>query len=374
MAAVIVGNGLTGIALSLAFTRHKIPFTYLETSAFFPFTNHILWVPASASLFFKKYGIWEEFLSKSVCLNEYQLLNGLGEKLQSVEHTQELIYAIRIQDLINLILKEVPQESVLKNQRIEFIKENIESVEVKTNSGIFSGDIVIGADGLHSVVRNKIFKSYTDFNYSGFSSWRGYSDFTIGSQYKNKFVEIWGQGTGFYFSEIPGGQVAWSLYRYTDQGGVDKFGDVRRKLMTYSEKLPNIAKQILAESQSSEITRIDLHLMEEFTSYVSRNIVLIGDAAHANFLSITLDIKETLKDITDLAELFSSDLDKGVSLQNFEKKRKAEIRESRSIFRKKQGKIATRGAIQSYFRDQVAKQKSQVQIEKDMEKIGEISF
>lgn len=69
-------------------------------------------------------------------------------------------YAIGRPALYDLLLKQIPSEKVFFGRRVTTFSDNGNKVEIKTTDGSsYEGDILVGADGAHSVVRQQIYET-----------------------------------------------------------------------------------------------------------------------------------------------------------------------------------------------------------------------
>jgi 2-polyprenyl-6-methoxyphenol hydroxylase-like FAD-dependent oxidoreductase len=78
------------------------------------------------------------------------------------------------------------------------------------------GDILIGADGLHSVIRASLFDQEKP-RYAGYTAWRGVTLF----ERKEKVFESWGSGRRFGFVPLTQGRVYWFATTNAPEGGAD---------------------------------------------------------------------------------------------------------------------------------------------------------
>jgi 2-polyprenyl-6-methoxyphenol hydroxylase-like FAD-dependent oxidoreductase len=62
-------------------------------------------------------------------------------------------------DLYNLLLSRVPAEKISLNKKVVDIEQNEQGVTIRTSDGeTYHGDILVGADGAYSAVRDKLFE------------------------------------------------------------------------------------------------------------------------------------------------------------------------------------------------------------------------
>ncbi|KAF9123109.1 hypothetical protein BGW39_009257 [Mortierella sp. 14UC] len=70
-------------------------------------------------------------------------------------------YVIARSTLYNLLLKQVPSHKIHFGKRVDTVLESNDKVTIKTTDGsTFEGDILVGADGAYSVVRQRIYEDH----------------------------------------------------------------------------------------------------------------------------------------------------------------------------------------------------------------------
>lgn len=121
-------------------------------------------------------------------------------------------------------------------------------------------DLVVGADGVHSRVRDALFDAKV--LKSGAIGWRGTVDVPVGAG-----GETWGRGVKFGLTPRADGRTNW--YAMTPPSGD----------LSAFEGWHDPIPRVLAEAR--DVLRHDLLRLAPLPSYVSGRVALLGDAAHA---------------------------------------------------------------------------------------------
>lgn len=145
-------------------------------------------------------------------------------------------------------------------------------------------DLVIGADGIHSVVRSALF-GQDDPKFTGLVSYRAVFAREKAKDIPNldSFTKWWGPNSDrqlvvfpllrgeevFVFATTP--QENWSEEGWTLPGDIEEL----RK--TYSDFHPEVRKLL---GCCTEVTRSALHVREPMEAWSKGNITILGDAAH----------------------------------------------------------------------------------------------
>lgn len=135
-------------------------------------------------------------------------------------------------------------------------------------------DVVVAADGVHSAVRSASFPA-AHLRDAGMVAFRGVAPIE-----SRDASETWGRGLIFGRAPFPGGGSNWYAGVRTELAGTrdDDPLDVLRAL--YRDWHPKV-HQILDSLTPEMVDRRRIEEMAPLKSFVSGNIVLVGDAAHA---------------------------------------------------------------------------------------------
>lgn len=151
------------------------------------------------------------------------------------------------------------------------------SLEFKNGEKIQSS-IVIGADGLNSVVRQNLFLNNNTIRNANQICWRGITQFNLPKQYQNELNEAWGASERFGFVQIAEGKVYWyalkSFNKNKDEFNVNKIED-------YYSKYNSVIKNIISSTKKEQINTAEISDLEPINDWYKENVCLIGDAAHA---------------------------------------------------------------------------------------------
>ncbi|KFH65425.1 hypothetical protein MVEG_08903 [Podila verticillata NRRL 6337] len=162
---LISGGGIGGLTLALLLLRGNIPFLVFEKARELkPLGSGMSMGPSVAALF-KQLGIWDEFVERS---KEYHTMRMYKEDLKLVntiaapwleEAAGCLNSIISRPQLYDLLINSLPRDRVLLGKRVLSFTQNQTNVIIECSDGSsYYGDILIGADGAYSAVRQQLFK------------------------------------------------------------------------------------------------------------------------------------------------------------------------------------------------------------------------
>ena len=197
-----------------------------------------------------------------------------------------------------------------------------EEVVARTADGTeHRGDLLIGADGLHSVVRAGV--AAASPRYAGYTSWRGVSPVTIEP---GRFTESWGIGERFGLVDVGGGRTYWfatknAAEREPDEPGGRK-AEVTRRFSGWHAPIA----AVVAAAPEDVILRNDVYFLDPLPRWSSGSIVLLGDAAHATTPGVGQGAAQAIEDAVVLAGCLASGRDLTGALRDYESVRRPRVK------------------------------------------------
>lgn len=166
-----------------------------------------------------------------------------------------------------------------------------------TNPRALAADLVVGADGVHSVVRRATWGERTASRLTPYLVVRG----LVGPDH-TAYGEHWGTGRLFGITPVPGGATNW-FCAYRSEMGPRRI-DVREALADARSRFADAApaiREVLAEATPEATLAQRLWVAPPLRSYARGRTVLIGDAAHAMTPNLGRGACEALVDAHVLA-------------------------------------------------------------------------
>lgn len=338
MRVLIVGGGIGGLALASFLEKSEIDYLLVERDKDWSRHGFSLGMWSNGRAMLQKLGVAERFDAAAVPYHRLSIHTFAGKALKTYDLSKFYVdfglgYShIARQDLHDWLLsgtleREVKMETTVSS--LTFSDVGVSAVFDNGESQVF--DLVVGADGAHSGIRNSYFEKDVE-KYIDWRVWYAVSK------------KRWGDGRTVSEYLQPGlflgvfDDFEKSLIIFCAAVKHEKFDVVQGR----KERLRNLfgdvgsVNRVLDELDDAEILPTDL-VEVQVGKWVKDRLVLIGDAAHAFEPFAGLGGSMALED----AYVLSTELLKvtrtyslATALAVFEQKRKPRVEEARHITRK----------------------------------------
>jgi 2-polyprenyl-6-methoxyphenol hydroxylase-like FAD-dependent oxidoreductase len=182
-------------------------------------------------------------------------------------------------ELVAALVAQLPDAVVQTGVTAREIRTDQGAVLLRTDRGDLRADLLVGADGIRSLVRRTVLPDAAEPHYAGYTSWRMLVPTPDGVE----AAETWGRG-GERFAIVPMAEGRCYCYATanlpagTGFGGPDgELAELRRRFGDWHDPIP----ALLAAVRPSDVLRNDIEALDPPRSYAAGRVALLGDAAHA---------------------------------------------------------------------------------------------
>ena len=308
----IIGAGIGGLTTALTLKQRGLNVNIFESSAEIKPVGAGIILANNAMQVFQKLGIQDKIEKAGNKISFMKITDDQLKPLSVVnlsEYEQKYSVSnisIHRGELQKILVNEIGFDNINLSKRLSKIEKNrLFKLTFEDNSTIES-KVVIGADGIKSVVRNQLFEKSTLRNQNQIC-WRGICETDLPQKYHNELNEAWGKGKRFGFVKISDKKVYW--YALANSKNVE-ISDVNLKEI-FSEFHSDILNILLA-TKKEQIIVSDIFDLKPIDKWQSENICLVGDAAHATTPNLGQGACQAIEDAYVLGKL----LDNGMPIEN----------------------------------------------------------
>ncbi|KAG0023641.1 hypothetical protein BGZ81_008050 [Podila clonocystis] len=162
---LIVGAGIGGLMLAFLLKKGGVPFLIIERASEVKPLGSGLTMGSNIKPLFNQLGIYEEFQTIGKLGVHVKLLNEdlTTQILVDFTERQKMCaaeeYIVARPDLCDLLLQQIPKEHILMDKKMVSFHQDARGVTIHCEDGTsYGGDVLVGADGTYSSVREKLYR------------------------------------------------------------------------------------------------------------------------------------------------------------------------------------------------------------------------
>ncbi len=299
----IIGAGIGGLTLGLHLKQAGNTFRIYEAAESIKPVGAGILLASNAMQIFKRLGMDQEILNSGQRITTIQISDAKGRPLSIMDMRPfEKKYgvsqvALHRAALQRLLADKIDPSSLFLGKKLFKVEEGpMSRLHFEDGSQDRFG-LLIGADGIHSVVR-KQFVGNQELRDSGQVCWRGVCTYPLGEAQRNRANEWWGRGKRFGWVAIDSERVYWYA--------VAKSVHLPRAMADLGDLFKEFGTQVSQFIQSSvpeEIHFTPLQDLRPLDRWHTEKISLLGDAAHATTPNMGQGACQAIEDAYVLGEL-----------------------------------------------------------------------
>ena len=310
---VIIGAGMGGLATGIALRRVGYQVEIYDRVSELR--------PAGAGISLWSNGV--KVLNRMGLGKAIAQIGGQMDRMQYHSHTGELLtdvslaplvqkvgqrpYPVARTDLQTMLLHEFGAEDVQLNCKCVEIEQTETSVTARFADGrTETGDVLIGADGTHSIVRDRVLGYATDRHYVGYVNWNGLVPISpdlapanscviyVGEHKRASLMPV-GDGRFYFFFDVP-----------LPKGSVSTPDQYREELRSFFKGWADPVQTLIDRLDPSRTNRVEIHDIEPLERFVRGRVALLGDAAHSTAPDLGQGGCQAIEDTEVLTRYLSS--------------------------------------------------------------------
>ena len=201
--------------------------------------------------------------------------------------------------LQQLLIEQLKSTEINLDHKLASIVKNKDGYDLTFENGKqIQSSIVLGADGLNSVVRQKFFPK-SNIRHANQICWRGIAAYELPTRFKKELNEAWGKSERFGFVQIAENKVYWYALKSFKK---DKEECSINDLHHYFNNHNSVIKDILHSTKKEQIYTSEIFDLQPTDTWYKENVCLIGDSAHATTPNMGQGACQAIEDAFVLSE------------------------------------------------------------------------
>ena len=321
--AIIIGGGIGGVTAAIALKQAGLDVTVYERAEVLREVGSglPLWTNALRTL--HVLGLTGELEKLGVQVSSMRVTTWKGDTLTDTKNDKHLktlgtiTIVVHRAELLALLLKTLGEDNVQLGMTCIGFSQDASGVTAQfANGQEVRGDVLIGADGIHSIIRTQLFGLIKP-KYVGYTCWRGLAHTA------RTGLETWAWGKGCQFGITPMSQerAYWFVQKYAPEGEEDKPGGRKDGILELFHDWHDPIPAVIKATAETDILRNDIYELQHLHEWSNGHATLLGDAAHAMTPNLGMGACQAIEDAVALAVCLKDTTNIAAALKNYEKRR-----------------------------------------------------
>ncbi len=331
---IVIGAGMAGLAAGIAMRQvgYEVEI-YEKTRKLRPAGAGIsLWSNGIKVL--NKLGLGKEVAAIGGQMNRMEYRNQEGEVLNDInllplmEEVGQRPYPVSRTDLQQMMLSAFGESDVTMGMRCVEVKQDRESATAIFEDGTTAtGDVVIGADGIHSAVREYLGGGKVEPRYAGYVNWNGIVEASPDLAESDVWVIYVGDGKRASMMPIGDNRFYFFMGCPKPQGTSTLPENIRAELKEIFTGWAQPVQNLIEKLDPEKVNRLEISDIDPLPSLVRGRIALVGDAGHATTPTLGQGGCQAMEDAEVLCRyLVTTNISVEDALKRYETERKERVK------------------------------------------------
>ncbi|MEL7072020.1 MAG: FAD-dependent urate hydroxylase HpxO [Cyanobacteria bacterium J06581_3] len=327
---IIIGAGIggltTGIALKQAGYEVSI---YERVSKLRPAGAGIsLWSNGVKVL--NRLGLGDEMAAIGGQMNRMEYRSHRDESLTNIDlrplfgTVGQRPYPVARTDLQEMLLAAFGPKNVHLSMKCTAVEQTEENATAIFEDGSrVTGDLIVAADGIHSIIRAHILGKSLSLRYAGYVNWNGLVPTDPALCEADNWVLYVGEGKRASMMPVGGDRFYYFFGVPVPIGSSTELEDRRKELASYFAGWPQPVQTLIKTLDPTESNRLEISDIDPPERLVKGRIALLGDAAHATTPTLGQGGCQAMEDALVLSQfLMTTNISVADALKRYEQVRK----------------------------------------------------
>ncbi|WP_217606344.1 NAD(P)/FAD-dependent oxidoreductase [Chitinophaga sp. GbtcB8] len=321
---VIAGGGLVGMTAGIAFRHLGADVCVLEQASEIRAAGASINLWKNALDVFDDLGVGEQIRSTGTSLEAW-FYDASGQRFRAAGFDpDDYAFTLFSRPILNTILADAAgRENILLNSRLASFEEGDNKVTVTLTDGKrLDADLLIGADGVYSTVRQQMLPGHPAMEHKGHHVWRAVLPLND-QQIDNTILTVGADRTRGGLAKTSGDQVFWMINQFdsAEPKGTKKEEALRRAQNLNDGNWGESLIRLIGSTPEDKILFNQIMYVPELPFWVSKRVALIGDAAHGLSPHIAAGGALGIEDVMVLTNAIKAGPDLPAALKRYQTQR-----------------------------------------------------
>lgn len=289
MNIAIVGAGMGGLTAGIALKKFGHQVTIYEQAA------EILPVGAAISLWsngvkcLNYLGLTEQIQTLGGEMESLAYIDGLNDQTMTQfdltplnKEVGQRAYPVARADLQQLLMETFGLENIKLGMKMTVIEDQSEYVSIRFADGSeIQADLLIGADGTHSITRKFVLGHQVERRYAGYVNWNGLVQIDEKIAPAQQWTTYVGEGKRVSLMPIAQNRFCFFFDVPIEAVLPNQRDQYRTELKKNFKDWCSPVHQLIDRLDEQKTNRVEIHDIEPFMNFYKGRVVLLGDAAHS---------------------------------------------------------------------------------------------
>ena len=289
MNIAIVGAGMGGLTAGIALKKFGHQVTIYEQA------TEILPVGAAISLWsngvkcLNYLGLTDEIQALGGEMESLAYVDGLNQQTMTqfslsplYKEVGQKAYPVSRADLQHLLMQKFGTEQIHLGKKMIRIEDQQSNVTIHFEDGCsVQADLLIGADGTHSLSRQYVLGHSVERRYAGYVNWNGLVEINAELAPAQQWTTFIGEGKRVSLMPVANNRFYFFFDVPLDAGLPNHRDQYKTLLKQYFKGWCAPVQQLIDAIDEQKTNRVEIHDIEPFMDFYNGHVVLLGDAAHS---------------------------------------------------------------------------------------------